>query len=191
MDTPTKTERHSGPSRARRAVITVVGAGLLFAGLVQGAVAVASSGPGYGFQTEAPSVRLVDEHGSAIGTSSHVMDVPGAYPDMPIQRFDLHLQNSGSHPAAFDLAATDLRSAGRRSLDGVLLVTVRDEATDRVLYRGRLSELAVSGSASVEPGSSANFRVEVEWADRGGDSNVYQGASLSFTITATSKELAA
>jgi hypothetical protein len=133
----------------------------------------------------------VDERGSAVGEYSHVMDIGGAYPDMPGQRFELRLQNSGSRPTRFDLAVTDLQTTGQGSLDRVLVVTVRDDATDRVPYHGRLSSLTLTGPAITEPGSSAQYRVDVEWPNRGGDVNVYQGASLSFTVLATSHELPA
>jgi len=183
MDTRTTTQR---PSLLRRVTLTVLGAGLVVGALAAGATAVLA-GPRDGFATDAPSVRLVDERGDVVDGSSHVLDVAGAYPGMPAQRSELRLRNSGSVPAAFELAATELRIGGA-DLDRVLLLTVRDADTGRTVYRGRLSDLEISGAGAVQPGSSATYQVSVTWPNHGGDVNQYQGATIGFTVEATAHE---
>lgn len=187
MDTPTPAKR-SRPSILQRAILTVLGLGLVVGALAAGATVVLAS-PRDGFSTEAPTVRLVDERGDVVDGSSHVLDVPGAYPGMPAQRSELRLRNSGSVPAAFELAVTDVRIAGA-DLDRVLLLTVRDADTGQTIYRGRLSTLEIPGAGAVQPGSSTTYQVSVTWPDHGGDANLYQGATIGFTVEATAHETA-
>lgn len=186
MDTRTPAQR-SRPSLLHRVILTVVGLGLVVGALAAFATVVLA-GPRDGFSNGAPSVRLIDERGDIVDGSSHVLDVAGAYPGMPAQRSELRLRNSGSVPAAFDLAAIEVRTAGGANLDRVLLLTVRDSDSGRTVYRGRLSNLEISGGAAVQSGSSASYQVSVTWPDHGGDANQYQGATIGFTVEATAHE---
>jgi hypothetical protein len=191
MDTRTRPGRiDRRPSLLRRVIVSALGVGLVVSGLAVGAT-VALAGPRDGFVTGGPSVGMIDGRGHVVDPTSHVLDVTAAYPGMPAQRSELRLQNTGSVPAAFDVTALDLVTTGRESLDRVLVITVNDGSTGRILYRGRLSKLEFAGSGSVKPGSSAAYDVAVTWPGRDGDTNLYQGATISFTVRASAHESAA
>lgn len=171
---------------ARRTIVTIAAVGVVTAGIIAGAATIAAAGPRAGFTTDSVQVAVVGEGPSVADPTRHAFDVAGAYPGMPAQRSHLELRNSGSVSAAFDVTTTDVQPLGRRSLDDVLVVTVREAGTGSLAYRGPLSTLRISGTANVAAGASMTYDVALTWPSRPGvDVNDYQGASLAFTVRAT------
>jgi hypothetical protein len=176
----------SGANAARRVIITIAAVGVVAGGIIAGAATIAAAGPRAGFRTGSLQVAVLGDGGSVSDTSRHAFDVAGAYPGMPAQRSHLELQNSGTVPAAFDVSTTDVQPLGRRSLDDVLVVTIRDADTGSLAYRGPLSALRISGTKTVAPGTSTTYDVALTWPDLVDvDANDYQGAALAFTVQAT------
>ena len=69
-------------------------------------------------------------------------------------------------------------------------IHLRNPAFNKPLLISEVGYRSVDGAA-IEPGASATYHVDVTWPDHGGDMNVYQGASLTFTVTAAAQQVAA
>jgi hypothetical protein len=120
-----------------------------------------------------------------ITASSHVIDVSNAYPGMAAQTSTFEARNTGDVPLTFTVTTTDLVVSGRRSLDDVLRITVRDRITGAVAYHGRLSGLRLVHRRALAIGSAATFTVDVTWPSGPAD-DAYQGAGLTFSVVAIS-----
>lgn len=125
-------------------------------------------------------VGLATEAGTAL--REPYFDTAGAMPGMAPRTEVVRIENDGTVNARWRLSVAGLVSHGERSLGEVLEVTVRDPASNVVLYQGALSALDVASRTVVEPGEAAILVVAVSWPDTPTDDNPYQGARLSFAL---------
>jgi len=173
--------------RSRRgkigATLAVVVGALVVLGSTAALAASGQASPGSigsaGFQSETLRVEFTD--GSGRPTHTPEMSLTGAVPGMAPTLSSINLSNTGTLPAAFTLSATNLQDDGSPSLDGVLVVTVRSAAGQR-LYRGMLSGLALT-EAHLEPGQARTYDLSITWPATPND-NDYQGLPLTFGLQA-------
>lgn len=71
----------------------------------------------------------------------------------------------------------------------MLVVSVKDLATGRIVYRGRLSGLSFDGGTSLKPSESASYEVTITWPQTDKD-DLYQGLGLSFALRGNAEPIA-
>ena len=176
----------AGPAdrRTRRPARTAAVLILMSLGLTFGIEHVVMAAPADFSEQGALQVRGVDATGR-MTASAHVVDVSNVYPGMVAQTSAFEVRNTGDVPLAFTVTSADLVVSGRRSLDDVLRITVRDHITGAVEYHGRLSGLRVVYHGALAIGAAATFTVDVTWPSGPAD-DAYQGAGLSFSVVAVS-----
>jgi hypothetical protein len=168
---------HRTSSRVIGTLFLIVGISVILLCSAALAAARSASTGGHGFQTGSTRVDFIDEAGHF--TTDPVIDLAGASPDMPEQRFAVRLQNTGTLGADVTVTST-MMDSGQDSLDDVLHVSLTDE-TGTLFYQGRPSGLTFESSAL--PGQFRSFTLSVTWPG-GPDDNRYQGQALSLGLQA-------
>jgi hypothetical protein len=174
----------AGPRNARTRASTrsIVGLILMSLALTFGIQRVVLAAPLGGSRHGALLVRGVDGNGR-VSSSADIIAISGAYPGMAAQLSTFEVRNTGTLSVTFVVITTGLVVNGPRSLDDVLLITVRDRATGVMEYQGRLSKMRVEhGALAAE--TAVTFTAEVTWPVTPTDED-YHGAGLGFTVTAS------
>jgi hypothetical protein len=160
----------------------LAGLGLLaLAGTGAFQAAWAQTGPGSG--TPVPRIAFVDAAGHPL--SGPVVRIAGAYPAMEPRSSVVGVRNTGAIAETYRISARVSGSDGR-ALARVLQVLVTERSTDRVVYRGGLSDLRFEDGTALRPGGSTTYRITIAWPGSEGDER-YQGAGLAFSLVGTAE----
>lgn len=131
-------------------------------------------------------IDVVDNGGAV--TSAASVAIANASPMMAVRTQQLSLRNSGSLAASMRVHVANLM-ASQHSLDDVLLVNVTD-STGSVVYSGKVSNLDFLVS-NLPAASTAGYTIKITWPDDPAvDDNPYQGATMSFDLTADASVIA-
>ncbi len=169
-----------GGTRERVGRLVAATAFLLLAGAAAAHLALADPQPG--FTSQSARIAFVDRQGDAALAPKIMLE--GTYPGMHPQRTLVALRNVGDVHETYTVSA-EIDGGASPSLDDVLVVTVRDQATGAVVYTGSLSKLTFRGAATLAPGGSAGYVFQVSWPDTIADDSAYQGQSTTFSLLAT------
>ena len=132
------------------------------------------------------NIDVVDNAGNV--TSAARVVVENASPSMATRFSTLSVRNGGSLAASMRIHAANLL-AGEHSLDDVLKVQVLDQLGETV-YTGKVSGLDFT-LASLPANTTTIYTIKVTWPDLAEvDDNPYQGASLTFDLTADASAIA-
>lgn len=132
------------------------------------------------------SIDVVDNAGNV--TSAARVAVTNASPAMATQAFTLSLRNSGSLASSLRVKSSNLNAVGS-SLDDVLKVQVFDQL-NALAYEGKVSSLDFT-LANLPASTTSIYTIKVTWPDDPAvDDNPYQGASLTFDLTADASVIA-
>ena len=132
------------------------------------------------------NIDIVDNAGNV--TSAARVVVSNASPSMATRTNTLSVRNDGSLAASLRIHSLNLL-AGAKSLDDVLKVQVLDQLGETV-YTGAVSGLDFT-LPNIAASATANYTIKVTWPDDPAvDDNPYQGASLSFDLTADASVIA-
>lgn len=132
------------------------------------------------------NIDVVDNAGNV--TSAARVAVTNASPAMATRAYTLSLKNSGSLDASLRVKAANLLPSGQ-SLDDVLKVQVIDQLGTTV-YAGSVSALDFA-KENLPASTTSIYTIKVTWPDDPAvDDNPYQGASLTFDLTADASVIA-
>jgi hypothetical protein len=136
-------------------------------------------GQAEGFQTGSLSLEFADGLGGVV--QDPAMEAGVVLPGGPPVGTPVTIRNSGTLAATYTVSAELARSSGR-SLDDVLVLTVTDVDSGKVIYSGKLSGLSLNHSL-LKPGASISYVFEISWPSSAKD-DLYQGLSLGFSLRA-------
>ena len=132
------------------------------------------------------NIDVVDNAGNV--TSAARVVVTNASPSMAVQSSTLSVRNSGSLAASLRVKTANLSPVGK-SLDEVLKLQVLDQLKT-VVFEGTVSSLDFT-LANIPAATTSIYTIKVTWPDDPAvDDNPYQGASLSFDLTADASVIA-
>lgn len=132
------------------------------------------------------AIDVVDGAGNAT-TAARVV-VTNASPSMATRQYTLSLKNSGSLDASLRVKAANLL-ASTHSLDDVLQVQVANQLGTTV-YTGKIDALDFAVE-NLPAYATSIYTIRVTWPDDElVDDNPYQGASLTFDLTADASVIA-
>ncbi len=131
-------------------------------------------------------IDVVDNSGTV--TSAATVSVTNASPMMAAMTQTLNLRNSGTLDASMRVHSL-IVSASNPSLNDVLKVDVTD-SLGQSLYSGKVADLDFLVS-NIPAATTYNYTVKVTWPDDlAVDDNPYQGATMSFDLTADASVIA-
>lgn len=132
------------------------------------------------------NIDVVDNAGNV--TSAARVVVTNASPSMATQASTLSIRNSGSLASSLRIKTSNLNAFGK-SLDDVLRIQVFDQLNN-IAYEGKVSGLDFT-LASLPANTTTIYTIKVTWPDLAEvDDNPYQGASLTFDLTADASVIA-
>ena len=172
---------------AGSALVSTVAVGASFAPSTMAAFTDTTSSTANSAAAGTMQIDIVD-NGGAVKTNA-VIAVSNASPTMAPQQGTLSLKNSGSLAASMRVKAVNLMSSPGSSLDDVLKVVVTNQLNE-VVYDGKISELSFLQS-NVPAMSTSIYTLKITWPDDPAvDDNPYQGATLTFDLTADASVIA-
>ena len=131
-------------------------------------------------------IDIVDNAGNVTSAARVVVD--NASPGMAMRSSTLSIRNSGSTDASLRVRAANLAAVGA-SLDDVLRIQVVDQLGTSV-YTGTVGALDFT-LANLPASATTAYTIKVSWPDDPAvDDNPYQGASLTFDLTADASMIA-
>ena len=130
-------------------------------------------------------VDVVDNAG--VVTQTPRITIQNAAPSMATRQSTLNIKNNGSLNASLRVTSANLAPVGE-NLDDVLIVNVVNAANE-VVYTGKLSALDFS-VLNLPATATETFTIKITWPDTAVDDNPYQGASLTFDLTADASSIA-
>ena len=130
-------------------------------------------------------VDVVDNAG--VVTETPRITIDNASPNMAMRKSTLNIKNNGSLTASMRVTSKNLVPVGQ-NLDDVLMVNVTD-VSGAIVYTGKLSTLDFSVD-ELPATVTATYTVKITWPDTPADDNPYQGASLTFDLTADASSIA-
>lgn len=132
------------------------------------------------------AIDVVDNTGTV--TEAARVVVTNASPSMATRTQTLSIRNGGTLDAALRVRSLNLIASGQ-PLNDVLKVVVSDQLGVTV-YQGTVADLDFL-LANLPANSTATYTIKVTWPDLPEvDDNPYQGASLSFDLTADASSIA-
>lgn len=132
------------------------------------------------------NIDVVDNAGNVTGAARVVVE--NASPSMATRTSTLSVRNSGSLASSLRIRATNLVAIGK-TLDDVLKIQIFDQLNN-VAYEGKVSSLDFA-SENLPSNTTAIYTIKVTWPDLPEvDDNPYQGASLTFDLTADASVIA-
>jgi|GEM_PF-2773728 len=177
--------------RARRGPFAVVGASALLTFLIVGA-AIPSSFASFAAEASTNENALtagtltVTVNGQR--TAPALVTVNRAVPVMAQRDYTLTVRNTGTVAAGIVISSENVGGSTARSLDDVLLLVVKN-AGGTVVYSGKVSELSFD-AGSFAGDASRTYDLELTWPGNASSmDNLYQGADLSFDISAAATSL--
>ncbi len=131
------------------------------------------------------NIDVVDGAGNV--KSSATVAVANASPTMAPRTYTLSLKNSGTLDASMRVHAVNL-AGSTPSLDDVLNVVVSDQL-NKVVYSGKISTLDFTNT-NLPATATTIYTIKVTWPDGGATDNPYQGATMTFDLTADASVIA-
>jgi hypothetical protein len=132
------------------------------------------------------NIDVVDNAGNV--TSAARVVVTNASPSMATRTYQLDVRNSGSLAASLRVRSNNLATS-QQNLDDVLKIQVLDALGESV-FQGKLSALDYL-LPNLAADGTAHYTIKVTWPDDPAvDDNPYQGASLTFDLTADASVIA-
>ena len=131
-------------------------------------------------------IDVVDNAGNV--TSAARVNVANASPLMRVQTSTLSLKNGGSLAASMRVRSTDLL-ASDANLNDVLKVQIFDQLNSLV-YEGKIADIDFT-QPNLAATATTIYTIKVTWPDDPNvDDNPYQGATLTFDLTADASVIA-
>lgn len=132
------------------------------------------------------NIDVVDNNGNV--KSAATVNVTNASPTMMARVQTLSIKNSGSLDASMRIKAANLVPSAK-SLNDVLKVTVLDQLGATV-YEGKVADIDFQ-LANLPATATTIYTIKVTWPDDPAvDDNPYQGATLTFDLTADASVIA-
>ena len=136
-------------------------------------------------ETPVHEIAFTDRQGNPL--TAPIFSVDGAYPGMPSSAVVFTITNRGSMAVRYDVSVTVGSPGESDSLADILRVTVRCVPDDRVVFRGRLRDLAVKGAGPLSAGESDSYNLITRWPEQShAEDNRLQGHTLDFGFHARS-----
>ncbi len=171
---------------AGSALVSTVAVGASFAPSTMAAFTDTTSSAANSAAAGTLQIDIVD-NGGAVKTNA-VIAVTNASPTMATRSYPLSIKNSGTLDASTRVRSVNLIGSSP-SLDDVLEVQVLNQL-NQVVYTGKISGLTFD-SALLPASSTAIYTLKITWPDDPAvDDNPYQGATLTFDLTADASVIA-
>lgn len=172
---------------AGSALVSTVAVGASFAPSTMAAFTDTTSSAANSAAAGTLQIDIVD-NGGAVKTNA-VIAVTNASPTMATRSYTLSLKNSGTLAASMRVKAANLIPTGAASLDDVLKVQIFDQLNNSV-YSGNISGIDFVHS-NIAALATDTYTLKITWPDDPAvDDNPYQGATLTFDLTADASVIA-
>lgn len=170
---------------AGSALVSTLAVGATFAPSTLAAFTDSSSSTANTATAGTLNIDVVDGAGNV--STAATVSVTNASPTMAPRTYTLSLKNSGSLDSSLRVH-TKITSASTVSLDDVLRVQVLDPL-GTIIYTGKVSGLDLT-VPNLKSTATSLYTIKITWPDGGATDNPYQGATMTFDLTADASVIA-
>lgn len=170
---------------AGSALVSTVAVGANFAPSTLAAFTDTTASSGNTAAAGTLNIAMLDDAGSV--TNAATVAILNASPTMQTRTYPLRLVNQGTLAASMRVHSMNLDGTVP-SLDDVLKVQILDQASN-VVYTGKVSGIDFL-QPNIGSASNATYTINVTWPDGGATDNPYQGATMTFDLTADASVVA-